>query len=380
MPSEPDTTSPISLSRPLARQIIEVLGSTGTPPTKGVQHFNVGNGSLLDALDRFYLSSYLQDGGAAFKLVVGDYGSGKSHFLYCLRDVAWARGFAVAKVDLSPIETPYNDQKLVYGAVARNLIWHESNEAVSDEQGLPRFLAGTLERVTGQNLSLETLTHPNYRGLVDTLEATPIDSPPYRMAFLLSGLSSLAKLAGYSGLCVLIDEAESYSLLYPYQRPKAGLFFSAAIHAALRERSLIVDDSLPQHRFRDYPTAYSTNPNKQALLFLFTVTRSDNRLPLEDWLTDEQILELDPHYSPQEVGQFLSVLQNHHAQAYGYEPGERQGQIRRAAEHLSGGAQRGLLSPRSVVRLATELYDLLYLNPELEVAALLEELRQQLRS
>ena len=111
------------------------------------------------------------------------------------------------------------------------------------------------------------------------------------------------------------------------------------------------------------------------------MTRSDNRLPLEDWLDQEQILELDPHYSPQEVGQFLSVLQTHHAQAYGYEPGERQGQIRRAAaEHLSGGAQRGLLSPRSVVRLATELYDLLYLNPELEVATVLEELRQQLHA
>ncbi len=182
----PSQLSPgqLSLSRGLARQIIEVLGSTGTPPTKGVQHFNVGNRSLLDALDQFYLSSYLQDGGATFKLVVGDYGSGKSHFLYCLRDVAWARGFAVAKVDLSPVETPYNDQRLVYGAVARNLIWHEEDEAVSDEQGLPRFLAGSLERVTGQNVSLETLTHPNYRGLVDTLEATPIDSPPYRAAVL----------------------------------------------------------------------------------------------------------------------------------------------------------------------------------------------------
>ena len=38
--------------------------------------------------------------------------------------------------------------------------------------------------MTGQGLSLETLTHPNYRGLVDTLEATPIDSPPYRAAVL----------------------------------------------------------------------------------------------------------------------------------------------------------------------------------------------------
>ncbi len=71
----------------------------------------MGNHSLLDALDEYYFSSYLQDGGAAYKMVIGDYGSGKSHFLYCLRDLAWERGFAVSKVDLSPVETPYNDQR-----------------------------------------------------------------------------------------------------------------------------------------------------------------------------------------------------------------------------------------------------------------------------
>jgi hypothetical protein len=174
----------MDISRSLARHIIETLGSFGTPPVRGIQHFNVGNQSLLAALDEFYLSSYLQDGGAAYKMVVGDYGSGKSHFLYCLRDVAWARNFAVAKVDLSPIETPYNDQKKVYEAVAQNIIWHEADENFSDETGLTRFLQGTLERVAGADLSLETLSNPLYRGLVDTLEASVVDSPAYQTAVL----------------------------------------------------------------------------------------------------------------------------------------------------------------------------------------------------
>jgi hypothetical protein len=173
-----------TLSRPLARHIVEVLGSTGTPPARGVQFFNAGNNSLLDALDEYYLSSYLQDGGGTYKMVVGDYGSGKSHFLYCLRDRAWSKGFAVAKVDLSPVETPYNDQRLVYAAVARNLIWHEESDEISDETGLPRFLEGTLERVLGGPPTLDALTHPNYRGLVDTLESTAIDSLAYRAAVL----------------------------------------------------------------------------------------------------------------------------------------------------------------------------------------------------
>ena len=173
----------MALNPVLARMIVETLGASGTPPNRGVQHFNVGNGSLVEALDTYYFSSYLQDGGAAFKMVVGDYGSGKSHFLYLLRDIAWERGFAVAKVDLSPTETPYNDQKLVYGAVARNLILHEG-EGVSDESGLPRFLEGTLARILGEEPGPEALAHPNYRGLVDTLEATPVDSPVYRAAVL----------------------------------------------------------------------------------------------------------------------------------------------------------------------------------------------------
>jgi hypothetical protein len=174
----------MSLTRPLARQIIEVLGSSGTPPLRGVHYFNVGNHSILQAIDEFYLSSYLQDGGATYKMVIGDYGSGKSHFLYCLRDLAWSRGFAVAKVDLSPVETPYNDQRLVYAAVARNLIWHEVDETISDEKGLARFLEGTLLRVVGEPLNLATLNHPNYIGLIDTLEATPIDSSAFKNAII----------------------------------------------------------------------------------------------------------------------------------------------------------------------------------------------------
>jgi hypothetical protein len=47
-----------------------------------------------------------------------------------------------------------------------------------------RFLQGTLERIVGGSLSLETLSNPLYRGLVDTLEATAVDSPPYQAAVL----------------------------------------------------------------------------------------------------------------------------------------------------------------------------------------------------
>ncbi|GAC1645985.1 MAG: ATP-binding protein [Herpetosiphon sp.] len=172
----------------LARQIIDVLGQFGTPLGKGVSYYNVGNASLLNALDTHYLGSYLADGGAVFKLVVGDYGSGKSHFLYCVRDRAWQRNFAVSKVDLSPKESPYDDQRRVYAAVASSIIWHELGELGEDEHGLTRFLEGTSRRLAGQQVTdwtdLATAELPDVRALLQSLDNTQIDSLSFHKAIL----------------------------------------------------------------------------------------------------------------------------------------------------------------------------------------------------
>ncbi|MDZ4771123.1 MAG: BREX system ATP-binding domain-containing protein [Chloroflexota bacterium] len=170
----------------LARQIIETLGQSGTPMPKGVSYYNVGNDSLLNAIDTHYFGSYLADGGAVFKLVVGDYGSGKSHFLYCVRDRAWQRNFAVSKVDLSPKESPYNDQRRVYAAVASALLWHELGSTGEDERGLTRFLEGTLRRLIaahGLDVSDDGVEDiPEVRAFLHTLAATPIESLSYQKA------------------------------------------------------------------------------------------------------------------------------------------------------------------------------------------------------
>lgn len=170
----------------LARQIIETLGQSGTPVSKGVSYYNAGNESLLKAIDTHYLGSYLTDGGAVFKLVVGDYGSGKSHFLYCIRDRAWQRNFAVSKVELSPKESPYDDQRRVYGAVASSLMWHELGSLNEDEHGLSRFLEGTLRRlVNPHGLDLQDEGVENIhevRAFLHTLATNNVDSLSFHKA------------------------------------------------------------------------------------------------------------------------------------------------------------------------------------------------------
>ena len=74
----------MSLTQPEAQHIIRKLGESGIPPTRGLEAYTVGIDSLLGTLEEEYLRGYLRDGGSSFKLIVGEYGSGKSHFLYRL--------------------------------------------------------------------------------------------------------------------------------------------------------------------------------------------------------------------------------------------------------------------------------------------------------
>jgi len=402
------TFAPMPRTQFEARQLVETL-RVGIAPVQHIQELTIG---LL--AERASLSAGLKKAhqtGGAVRAVIGDYGFGKSHIVELTAREALDRNFLVATTSLDLLELPPHKALDIYASLLRNLRYPNQ-----DERGLLPLLetAADLPNVLQQ---LQAVAGVNADPLVLTLQALAATSASRQrqawtewllggrkveamnktlprgfklpslykqgnnarqVAYLLNGLSVLARLAGYSGLCLLIDEAESYSLLTKNQQAKASLFFSTMIYAALRETQMhIHPDDLPQHHMRDYPPVYG---GKQSLFFLFTATRSDNRMPLEEWLDADQILELDPHHTPQEIGQFLQQVMTYHAQAYNYEAGERQGQIRRAAaEHLALGMRNNQLSIRGVVRMAVELFDLLYLYPDYDVAILLDELRNLVR-
>ena len=100
------------LSPSIARNIIERVGSSGQPPEYGFQFFSSGLDPYLSAIDTEYLSSFIKDGGSVFKMVVGTYGGGKTHFLYCVRDIAWKHNFVVSYVSLKPEECPFHKLEL----------------------------------------------------------------------------------------------------------------------------------------------------------------------------------------------------------------------------------------------------------------------------
>lgn len=110
------------LDRKMARGIIDQLGATGTPPAFGVRHFTVGLENYLEVLDHEYLNDYIAEGGSAFKLVKGNDGGGKTHFLYSVRDLAWEHNYAVAYTSLSIASgSPFFKPDSVFASIVNNL-------------------------------------------------------------------------------------------------------------------------------------------------------------------------------------------------------------------------------------------------------------------
>ncbi len=114
-------------SRRVARRIIESVGGSGTPPDYGFQYFTAGIEEYMDVIEEEYLADYIADGGSSFKMVVGTYGGGKTHFLYSVRELAWQHNFAVSYIALSPEETPFHRLELVYRTITLNIM-HPMNE------------------------------------------------------------------------------------------------------------------------------------------------------------------------------------------------------------------------------------------------------------
>ncbi len=130
--------------RRLSLHILQRLGEGGQPPQFGVRRINVGNESYLRVLEHEYFDHHLQF-GASFKLVQGYFGGGKTHFLYCVRELAWDRNFATAVVELSPSECPYDDSLKVYQAVVRRIGMRPQTPLGAPSYGLPDLLRNLVD-------------------------------------------------------------------------------------------------------------------------------------------------------------------------------------------------------------------------------------------
>jgi len=257
------------LTPDIARRIIDTVGANGIPPQCGLQFFTAGLDPYLTVIKKEYLESFVKQGGSAFKMVVGVYGGGKTHFLYCVRDIAWNHNFVVSYVSLSPGESPFHKLELVYRAIVRNIVAPlTADELLSGyEQGIGGFLRGwfgqkfqgfsskglsgdtlreellnDLDRIQGiESISFAKAVKAAFRALLDRQEGDfdnicqwlvgegydrrthgrygILQKIDRTTAFqMLRSLVQWIRQIGYSGLVILLDEAERVPSLSTKQK------------------------------------------------------------------------------------------------------------------------------------------------------------------
>jgi len=89
----------MKIPKRIASAIINSLKG-GVVPRVGLQYITVGRRTEIEAL--LHDVDIVADGGAAFRFIVGKYGSGKSFLMQTVRTYVMDRGFAVVDCDLSP--------------------------------------------------------------------------------------------------------------------------------------------------------------------------------------------------------------------------------------------------------------------------------------
>lgn len=108
--------------RPRERDSIIQSLKAGVTPRNGIQHIQVGRVNEIKAVIRDI--ERISDGGSAFRLIIGDYGSGKTFFMGVARDMALQNKIVTAHADLSPdrrIQASQGQARNLYSELMRNI-------------------------------------------------------------------------------------------------------------------------------------------------------------------------------------------------------------------------------------------------------------------
>lgn len=392
-----------------AQQTLEAL-RVGIVPVQDAETLTIGLEAERVTLERA-LSRSRERGGDVLA-VIGDYGFGKSHFIELAARRALHENCLAAVCSLDLIEVPPSRANRIYETLVTSLRYPDN-----EGRGLMPLISkaletpGIVERFAEmcprepKNCPLASALIalrdcPSQSGFDEIVQwlsgqikpqsemKTCLRRPPAlylqgetarQYTYLLTGISTLATLLGYGGLAVLIDESEHYSLLRANQREKADSFFKAMIVAALGlNNGRINARDVPEHSRAEYPISYISEPH---LFFLFALTESTDRMPVGSWLAPSQVVRLDDRFIERDIHNFFQTLLRYHGLAYSYTP-ERE-RYETAAVTAPGMLSRALAQHRTnlrgLIRGAVTVCDMLYLYPDYEPQALLEDLKRGLK-
>ncbi|MEQ8187744.1 MAG: BREX system ATP-binding domain-containing protein [Candidatus Eremiobacterota bacterium] len=121
--------------------MLERMASFGSAPDEGCSIFGVGYEDAFARIEHKYLNEQFTRGTSSEKFVIGPFGSGKTHFLRQLMEIARDRNCVTSEVVLNK-DIDFSRSIIVYSEVIREL-----RVPFSRERGIKHFLSASLEKV-----------------------------------------------------------------------------------------------------------------------------------------------------------------------------------------------------------------------------------------
>lgn len=396
--------TPAETQKMEARRTIEAL-RYGLVPAKRIRELSVGLEDEKASLQQAF--SNTREKGGDVRVVVGEYGAGKSHFFELAAQEALSNNFMVATTSLDLREVPPNRPQRIYLSLMRSLRFPDSEETglvplLDKIIALPNYSEiqdGIKETFFATALHNYALMRNNpddaLESLVDWMSGEKVFISDVRRnaqfkskefqikslsqlttaadqySYLLNGWGWLASQAGYAGLAVFIDESEHYSLLNQRGKEKADNLFKALIYTALGERGRISENDL-LHQYHSHPFRLKENSH---LLLLFAVTPTANTFNYKRLLDEENILPLKKYLPPDALDELLTRLYVLHRQSYNY---ENHAEFLDISQGLLECLDNNLINLRQVIRLSVEIFDLCYAHQDYNASQAVAELRKAL--
>lgn len=139
--------------------IIQSL-KAGVTPKVGIQYIQVGRVNELKAMIQDI--QRIEDGGAAFRLIIGDYGSGKTFFMSVVRAIALERKFVTLHADLSPdrrLHATGGQAKNLYSELMKNMSTRNKPDGNALTSVVEKFITQVQKEAESNDYSVEKVIH-----------------------------------------------------------------------------------------------------------------------------------------------------------------------------------------------------------------------------
>ena len=407
----------------IAQTVINSLKG-GVVPRIGLPYIAVGRKSEIEAL--LHDVEIIAEGGASFRFIVGRYGSGKSFLIQTIRNYVMDKGFIVADADLSPerrLQGTHGQGLATYRELIGNLSTKTKPEGgaltlvldrwintvqseTMQESGLspddPALAAAVDKKIYAVTSAVSELVHGfefarllslYYRAYSEGNDETKMkvvrwfraEYATKREAKEELGVNIIItdddwydylklfalffRLAGYAGMMIMIDELVNIykipnSITRQYNYEKMLTMYNDTLQGKARYLGIIMG-ATPQAVDDKRRGVYSYEALRSRL-----AEGKFSKEGARDLLAP--VIRLEP-LTAEEMLVLCEKLADMHAGLYGYE--RKIGVDDLSAfiklEYGRIGADQNI-TPREVIRDFIELMDLMYQNPKMNMAELLQ--------